>query len=142
MGIEKKKRFTVTVVVVYVGAASFGFASRRFAAAFFAAADGDRPGSTRFDGSGPSSSRMLFRDATRQLLGAPPAGHASSAGRSVVVQLVPTIAFVHDLPIVGDFFDVGTVIVIAHIAHQHDFPVGDVARKRTINWAGRAKTKK
>lgn len=135
-------RFTVTVVVVDVGAASFGFAPRRFAAAFFAAADGDRPGPTRFDGSCPSSSRMLFGDATRQLLGAPPAGHASSAGRSVIVQLVPAIAFVHDLPIIGDFLDVGTVVVIAHIAHQHDFSVGDVARKRAINWARRATRKK
>ena len=130
------------VVVVDVAAAPSLFTPRRFAAALFTAADGDGSCPSRFDGSRPSSSRMLFGDATRQLLGAPPAGHASGAGRPVVVQLEPAIAFVHDLPIIGDFLDVRPVIVVAHVAHQHDFAVGDVTRKRAVNFFPAEKKRK
>ena len=77
---------------------------------------------------------MLLGDASRQLFGAPPSGHACGTRRPVVIQLVSAIAFVHDLPIVGHLLDVRPVIVVAHVAHQHDLTVGDVAGKRAVDY--------
>ena len=42
------------------------------------------------------------------------------------------VAVEDDLPVVGDLLDVGAVVVQAHVAHQQDLAVGEVAGEPAV----------
>lgn len=111
---SERKKLTV-FVVIEVAVATFSFTASAFARRFLRSlSDGcaDRS-SSGFYRTGPPPSRMLLGDATRQLFGTPAAGNASGSRRAVIIQLVSTVAFVHDLSIVGHLLHVWPVVVIA-----------------------------
>ncbi len=136
-------RYTVLLSVVIIGIVSPGslLTSSALSRALFASWSNGDGCPSGFDGSGPAAAGVLLGDTSRQLFRAPPSGHACGTRRSVVIQLVPAIAFVHDLPIVGHLLDVGSVIVVAHVAHQHDLTVGDVAGKRAVDYTSNERIK-
>lgn len=121
------------VVILLVTPGSLLTSSALTRALFASWSNGDGC-SSGLDGSRPAAARVLLGDASRQLFGAPPTGHACGTRRSVVIQLVSAIALVHDLPIVGHLLDVGPVIVVTHVTHEHDLTVGDVAGKRAVDY--------
>ena len=58
--------------------------------------------------------------------------HTSGSWRAVV-EHVAAVAFVHDLAVIGHFTDIGSIIVEAHVAHQEDFAVFNVAGEWAID---------
>ena len=106
----------LTVILVFdVAEAALLLPPRPFAARLLRPlADGSADGRpSGLDGAGPAASRVLLGHAAGKLLRTPPARHARGSRRSVVVQLVAAVAFVHDLTVVGHLLDVRPVVVVA-----------------------------
>lgn len=54
--------------------------------------------------------------------------------REAIHEMITTIAFVHDLLVVGHFANIRPIIIHAHVSHKQYTTIFNGTRMRTVNW--------